>query len=82
MPTTDNSTTLISPRSIAMEYRKLWAVGVAFVLLAGVVVLLAVNRSHHLYQALSENVHLRARIAAQSAAHQVSSDLDSTFNNL
>ena len=65
-----------------MEYRKLWAVGVAFVLLAGVVVLLAVNRSHHLYQALSENVHLRAGTTAQSAANQVSSDLDRAFNDL
>jgi hypothetical protein len=76
MPTKDYSATLISPRSIAIEYRKLWAVGVAFVLLTGVVVLLAVNQSHNLYQDLSKSVHLRARIAAQSAASQVSADLN------
>jgi|AOMQ01.1.fsa_nt_gi hypothetical protein len=39
MPT-DDSATLASPRSIAMEYRKLWVVGVAFVLQAAFVVLL------------------------------------------
>ena len=82
MPTTDDSTTLISPRSITMDRRKFWVVGVAFVLLAGVVALLAVNRSHLLYQSLSENVHLRARNAAQSAALQVSASLDKPFNDL
>ena len=82
MLTTDDSATLISPRSIAMKYRKLWAVGVAFVLLAGFIMLLAVNRSYHLYQEFSENVHLHAKVAAQSAARQVSADLDRRFNTL
>ncbi|WP_223306764.1 putative bifunctional diguanylate cyclase/phosphodiesterase [Acidithiobacillus ferrivorans] len=82
MSTTVDSATLISLRSIAIEYRKLWAVGVAFVLLAGFVVLVAVTRSHHLYQDLSENVHLHAKIAARSAARQLSADLNRPFNNL
>ncbi len=81
-PTENNPVTPTRSRLITMEYRKLWAVGVAFVLLAGVVVLWAVHRSHHLYQSLSENVHLRAKIAAQSAARQVSAGLDRPFNDL
>ena len=53
-PTTDDSAPLIPPRSIAMEYRKLWLIGVAFALLAGFSMVLAIWQSHHLYKIVSE----------------------------
>jgi len=81
-PTTDESAPLISPRSIAMEYRKLWLIGVAFALLTGFSMVLAIWQSHHLYKIVSESTQLRARMAAQSAALQVSADLDRPFNDL
>ncbi|WCE93162.1 EAL domain-containing protein [Acidithiobacillus ferriphilus] len=65
-----------------MEYRKLWAVGVAFALLTGLAITLVIHQSHKLYQTLSENIHLSAEIAAQNMARQVSAGLDRPFNDL
>ena len=65
-----------------MEYRKLWLIGVAFALLAGFSMALAIWQSHHLYKIVSESTQLRARMVAQSAALHVSADLDRPFNDL
>ncbi|MHB1268046.1 MAG: hypothetical protein ACYCY2_10660, partial [Acidithiobacillus ferriphilus] len=66
----------------AMEYRKLWAVGVVFVLLTVLGILLTIHQSYNVYRTISKSTHLRAKIAAQSAARQVSAGLDRPFNDL
>ena len=69
-------------RSTPAKYRKLWSIGVVFALLAGFVMLLAIYRSQHLYHTLSEDIRLRAKMAAQIAAQQISADLNTRFADL
>ena len=74
--------TVIAPPLTANQRRTLWQVGIAFMLLTGLLTALYIQQSQHLHRVVAEKIKLHAALSAQSAALQVAAVFNKYFDNL